>query len=110
MLKNRRTPSRLDLGVYTLDFYPNLPKEILRLWTKPLNLMSDNHTAFCHWAQRMINQFQKLLKGNGINHLRTRVNSTGTNGKIERFWRTLGEELLSREIFWQYQRGPGLAK
>jgi transposase InsO family protein len=71
----------------------------ITLWAKPLDLMSDNDTAFCHWAEGVINQFQKLLRDNGINHLRTRVNSPETNGKIERFWRTLEEELLSREIF-----------
>lgn len=71
----------------------------ITLWAKPLDLMSDNDTAFCHWAQGVINQFQKLLRENGINHLRTRVNSPETNGKIERFWRTLEEELLSRELF-----------
>jgi len=71
----------------------------ITLWAKPLELMSDNDTAFYHWAQGVINQFQKLLKDNGINHLRTRVNSPETNGKIERFWRTLEEELLCRELF-----------
>jgi transposase InsO family protein len=71
----------------------------ITLWAKPLDLMSDNDTAFCHWAHGVINQFQKLLRDNGINHLRTRVNSPETNGKIERFWRTLEEELLSQEIF-----------
>lgn len=71
----------------------------ITLWAKPLDLMSDNDTAFCHWAEGVINQFQKLLRDNGINHLRTRVNSPETNGKIERFWRTLEEELLSREPF-----------
>jgi len=71
----------------------------ITLWAKPLDLMSDNDTAFCHWAQGVINQFQRLLRDHGINHLRTRVNSPETNGKIERFWRTLEEELLSQERF-----------
>jgi len=38
-----------------------------------------------------------------INHLRTRVNSPETNGKTERFWRTLEEELLTKEAFSSLQ-------
>jgi len=75
----------------------------ITLWGKPLDLMSDNDTAFCHWAQGVINQFQRLLQDYDINHLRTRVNSPETNGKIERFWRTLEEELLSKEVFLTLQ-------
>ena len=71
----------------------------ITFWGKPMDLMSDNDTAFCHWAQGVINRFQKLLQDYDIRHLRTRVNSPETNGKIERFWRTLEEELLSKEIF-----------
>ena len=75
----------------------------IALWAKPLDLMSDNDTAFCHWAQGVINQFQRLLEDHNINHLRTRVNSPETNGKIERFWRTLEEELLTKEVFSSLQ-------
>jgi transposase InsO family protein len=50
----------------------------ITLWAKPLDLMSDNDTAFCHWAQGVINQFQRLLEDHNINHLRTRVNSPET--------------------------------
>ena len=71
----------------------------ITLWGKPTDLMSDNDTAFYHWAQGVINRFQKLLQDYDINHIRTRVNSPETNGKIERFWRILWEELLSKETF-----------
>ena len=36
----------------------------------------------------VLNGFQKLLKELGIKHLRCRVHSPETDGKIERFWKS----------------------
>ncbi|APC07759.1 integrase core domain-containing protein [Neomoorella thermoacetica] len=60
--------------------------------------MSDNGREFVHRITGLINGFQKLLQERGIRHIRTKINSPATNGKIERFWRTLKEEVLGRKI------------
>jgi len=65
----------------------------------PEALMSDNGREFVHHITGLINGSQKMLKKRGIRHIRTKVNSPATNGKIERFWRTLKEEVLEKEWF-----------
>jgi len=74
-------------------------EENLDLAGDPDALMSDNGREFVHRITGLINGFQKLLQEHGIKHICTKVNSPATNGKIERFWRTLKEEVLEKEWF-----------
>jgi len=74
-------------------------QEHIELVGSPDALMSDNGREFVHRITGLINGFQQMLQEQGIRHIRTKVNSPATNGKIERFWRTLKEEVLEKQWF-----------
>ncbi len=43
--------------------------------------------------------FERMLQELGIRHRYTRPYRPQTNGKVERFWRTLNEDLIDGTIF-----------
>ena len=74
-------------------------KNGLDLCDRPQELLSDNGLQFVSIMENTLNGFQELLKELGIKHLRCRVHSPETNGKIERFWQTLEKECFNRYYF-----------
>lgn len=84
---------------HTMETAIRFLEENLELAGDPDALMSDNGSEFVHRITGMINGFQQLLQERGIKHIRTKINSPASNGKIERFWRTLKEEVLEKEWF-----------
>ena len=61
-------------------------------------MMSDNGSEFSS-RSNPDHPFEKLLAFYGIKHRYIQPYRPQTNGKIERFWRTLEEELLDGEVF-----------
>lgn len=61
-------------------------------------MMSDNGSEFSS-RNNPEHPFEKMLAFYGIKHRYTKPCSPQTNGKIERFWKTLEDELLSGEVF-----------
>ncbi|HEV2009844.1 MAG TPA: integrase core domain-containing protein [Candidatus Limnocylindria bacterium] len=74
-------------------------RDCIELCGQPIALMSDNGTPFVTWMPGVLTQFGKTLRELEIRHIRTQVNSPWTNGKVERFWGVLQQEVLDREIF-----------
>ena len=70
----------------------------IKEYGEPLEIMNDNGLQFVSLHEGSLNGFQKLLNELGIKQLRCRVHTPETNGKIERFWKTLESECLS----WYY--------
>ena len=62
-------------------------------------MLSDNGTEFASRNNKENHPFEKLMLFMGIKHRYTRPYRPQTNGKIERFWRTIKEELLEDEQF-----------
>lgn len=62
-------------------------------------IMSDNGSEFSGKGNPENHPFEKLLLFYNIKHRYTQAFRPQTNGKIERFWRTLEEELLDGEEF-----------
>jgi len=73
-------------------------KEALAKYGQPLELINDNGLQFVSLHKGSLNGFQQLLNELGIKQIRCRVHTPETNGKIERFWKTLESECLS----WYY--------
>jgi transposase InsO family protein len=71
-------------GRYAIDF-----KEIL----------SDNGSEFASRNNIQNHPFERMLNFYEIKHRYTKPFTPQTNGKIERFWKTIEEELLSGEQF-----------
>jgi len=66
-------------------------------WGSPREILSDNGRQFVAWRGK--SQFQKVLRRQGVQHVRSASHHPMTLGKIERFWRTLWEEFLSDAVF-----------
>ena len=61
-------------------------------------MLSDNGQEFCG-KNNTEHPFEQMLRFYNIKHRYTKPFSPQTNGKIERFWKTIEEELLSGEVF-----------
>lgn len=66
-------------------------------WGAPREILSDNGRQFVAWRGK--SRFQKVLKRQGVEHVRSAPHHPMTLGKIERFWRTIWEEFLSDALF-----------
>jgi transposase InsO family protein len=66
-------------------------------WGAPREILSDNGRQFVAW--RGETRFQRVLKQQGISHVRSAPHHPMTLGKIERFWQTIWREFLSEATF-----------
>ena len=66
-------------------------------WGAPREILSDNGRQFAAWRGQT--QFQKVLKRQGIGHVRSASHHPMTLGKIERFWKTIWTEFLEDSLF-----------
>jgi len=62
-------------------------------------VMSDNGSEFASKKHTRTHPFERLLLELGIKHRYTRPYRPQTNGKVERFWRTLNEDLIEYTVF-----------
>jgi transposase InsO family protein len=63
----------------------------------PREILTDQGRQYTAW--RGTTEFEEELRRQGIRHVKSRPQHPQTLGKIERFWKTLWEELLSRTVF-----------
>jgi len=83
------TNRRMDTAISLLN-------HAVSTWGAPRQLMSDNGSEFVAIGKRGSSRFLRRLQELGIEHLPIKLRTPETNGKIERFWLTLDEELLMR--------------
>lgn len=62
-------------------------------------LLSDNGAEFASKNNTMNHPFERLLVEMDVKHRYTRPYRPQTNGKIERFWRTLNDDLIHETTF-----------
>ncbi len=62
-------------------------------------MMSDNGPEFSSKNNKEGHAFERMLLELGIKHRYTRPYRPQTNGKVERFWRTLNEDLIEDTTF-----------
>ena len=63
----------------------------------PKEMLTDNGRQYATWRGR--SEFDKEMTRVQIRHITSRPHHPQTQGKIERFWKTIKGELLSRTIF-----------
>jgi transposase InsO family protein len=66
-------------------------------WGAPREILSDNGRQFVAWRGKT--KFPKVLRRQGVQHVRSAPHHPMTLGKIERFWRTIWEEFLEDAVF-----------
>jgi hypothetical protein len=79
------------------DAVLEVTKGAIGQWGAPREILSDNGRQFVAWRGRT--RFQKVLKQQGIDHVRSAPHHPMTLGKIERFWQTMWQEFLSEAVF-----------
>jgi transposase InsO family protein len=63
----------------------------------PREVLTDQGRQYVAWRGQT--EFEEELRRQGIRHIKSRPHHPQTQGKIERFWKTLWEEFLSRTVF-----------
>lgn len=63
----------------------------------PEEVLTDNGPQYVTWRGK--SAFKKLLERRGVKHRVARPRRPQTLGKVERFWKTLWEELLQEAVF-----------
>lgn len=86
----------IDVSLATLDILTLLRG---RYGIKFKEILSDNGSEFSSRKNIENHPFEKLLKFLDITHRYTQPCRPQTNGKIERFWKTIENELLDGETF-----------
>lgn len=66
-------------------------------WGAPREILSDNGRQFVAWRGQT--RFQKVLRQQGVQHVRSAPQHPMTLGKIERFWQTVWREFLEEALF-----------
>lgn len=86
----------MDVSLSTLDILTLLRG---RYGIKFKEMLSDNGQEFSSRGSKQNHPFERLLAHLEIKHRYTQPCRPQTNGKIERFWKTLENELLDGEVF-----------
>jgi hypothetical protein len=81
----------------TADAVMEVVKGALGEWGAPREILSDNGRQFVAWRGKT--RFQKVMRSQGVQHVRSAPHHPMTLGKIERFWRTIWEEFLGEALF-----------
>jgi len=65
--------------------------ELIKKNGKPKQILSDNGSAYGSKSKH--SKFDRWCRRRGIQHIRTKVHSPTTNGKVERLFKTMDQEL-----------------
>jgi transposase InsO family protein len=88
------------MGLYrsqTADNVLELYRQAVGQYGTPKEMLTDNGRQYANW--RGVTKFQAELRRDHVHHIRSAAHHPMTLGKIERFWKTLKEEFLSRARF-----------
>jgi transposase InsO family protein len=81
----------------TADAVLEVVRGAIGQWGAPREILSDNGRQFVAWRGKT--KFQKVLRRQGVQHVRSAPHHPMTLGKIERFWRTIWDEFLCDAVF-----------
>jgi transposase InsO family protein len=88
------------LGLYMTQKADNVLEVFRRAaseYKAPVEMLTDNGRQYTSW--RGVAQFKKEMHRMEIRHIRSQPHHPQTQGKIERFWKTIKEEFFNRTLF-----------
>jgi transposase InsO family protein len=88
------------LGLYMTQKADNVLEVFRRAaseYKAPAEMLTDNGRQYTSWRGQA--QFEKEMHRMEIRHIRSQPHHPQTQGKIERFWKTIKEEFFSRTLF-----------
>ena len=81
----------VKLNNVTTDVVTHVLDNLIKKHGKPGQILTDNGSAYGLNSKH--SRFDRWCKRRGIQHIRTKVHSPTTNGKVERLFRTIDDEL-----------------
>ena len=88
---SRYSLALVKLKRVTTEVVTHILDQLIAKYGKPKQILTDNGSAYGLKSKR--SKFDKWCKRRGIQHIRTKIHSPTTNGKVERLFRTMDEEL-----------------
>lgn len=88
---SRYSLALVKLNSVTTLVVTHILDELIKKFGKPTQILSDNGSAY--GLKSTHSKFDRWCKRRGIKHIRTKVHSPTTNGKVERLFKTMDEEL-----------------
>lgn len=88
--------SRYSLGLFKLNrvttvVVTHILDELIKIHGKPKQILTDN--GGCYGLKSKNSKFDRWCRRRGIEHIRTKVHTPTTNGKVERLFKTIEEEM-----------------
>jgi transposase InsO family protein len=68
----------------------------------PREMLTDNGRQYTNWRGKT--RFEKEMKKDRVNHIKSRPHHPMTLGKIERFWKSIQDEFLFRAQFDSFEQ------
>lgn len=90
----------VGLGVFTSQTTENVIETYRKALLEhgvPKDLLTDNGRQYTSWRGRT--KFESELSKDKVKHVKSRPHHPQTQGKIERFWKTILEEFITRTEF-----------
>lgn len=81
----------VKLHSVTTDNVTILLDTLIKKYGKPKEILTDNGSAYGGKSKH--SRFDRWCKRRGIRHIRTKIHSPTTNGKVERLFKTMDEEM-----------------
>lgn len=88
---SRYSLALVKLKHVTTDVVTNILDQLIKKHGKPRQILTDNGSAYGGKSKH--SRFDRWCRRRGIKHIRTKVHSPTTNGKVERLFKTADEEL-----------------
>lgn len=89
---SRYSISLTQLNNVTTNVVTTILDQIIKCFGKPKQILTDNGSAYGGKSKH--SKFDRWCRRRGIHHIRTKVHSPTTNGKVERLFKTMDEELV----------------
>ena len=90
----------VGLGLFSTQTTENVLEVYRRATTNykiPKEILTDNGRQYTNWRGKT--RFEKQLSGDKVRHIKSRPHHPQTQGKIERFWKTMLDEYLQKAHF-----------
>lgn len=88
---SRYSVALVKLKRVTTDVVTHILDKLIKTHGKPKQILTDNGGAYGLNSKH--SRFDRWCKRRGIHHIRTKIHSPTTNGKVERLFRTMDDEM-----------------
>jgi len=88
---SRYNLANVKLNSVTTNVVTHILDELIKKHGKPREILTDNGGAYGLNSKH--SKFDRWCKRRGIKHIRTKIHSPTTNGKVERLFKTMDDEI-----------------